>query len=284
MADVKITGLPAASALASADLIEVVQGGANKQASVGLLPFVSKTNSIMTVLTRAPTVTDDSSGGYAVGSFIVNSNSGLTYIARSVTVGAAAWEQLGVKNHPGYVAGRAYLPSGIRVRTDASQTTSLAQNKFAGFIAPINERITIASFGISVTVAQAGGLAQVALYKVDDTTKKGAALICSTPSFDCSTTGRKFMALTTPTQVEPGFYMFVICQGGATTPTFQGTDLTDNSQHNYLGTPEYTSDVFGALTGVTYTGTFGTWAATMPAAITYYVSVPAIAFVVASAP
>lgn len=90
MTDSTISGLTAATAIASGDLLEIVQSTTNKKAAAGLIRAPNN------VTTTNPGASNDSAQGYAVGSTWFNSTLGGLWICKDASSGAAVWTGVGL--------------------------------------------------------------------------------------------------------------------------------------------------------------------------------------------
>ena len=212
MADTKISDLPAATAVEDADLVPIVQGGANKKAAASLVRG-PKGN----VTTSNPTSGDDTGDGYSAGSAWFNSSTGDRFVCRVATLGAAVWDQTAYAAHKGYLAARWYPSMLMQVAAGAAINSSAC--RLHSFIP--QQRVTIAELGIAV-VTGAAGLAQIAVWASDPTTKMPTGLPLAYTAATLDTTSTAFIsgALNVNVTLEPGALYFFGVTTDQTTAVF----------------------------------------------------------------
>ncbi|TXN33886.1 hypothetical protein [Methylobacterium sp. WL19] len=234
--------------------------------------------------TAAPAAGNDSSQGYAVGSVWMVPSTGDMWRARSVSVGAARWIKLGIVDHPGYVPGRFYLPSG-QGGSLTGAVTVVGTAYFAFGI--IKERITVSQLGVQVTAASAGGNFQLALYSHNPATGLPSTLAGATGSGTTAGTNLVNVALSASATIEPGFYWFAYNCDNATAVCLSvgGTNTSPAAQIGSANGAIINSSS-GQLAGLTAPIAFGAWPADV-GALTFTIMtarVPMIQFLVASVP
>lgn len=154
--------------------------------------------------TTNPSVSNDSSQGYVVGSLWFNQAKGRAFVARSVGVGAAVWVSLAVNTNPAYVLDR-WHNAGGEFGSVALGPSGL-NGRITFYPHFIRERTTITALGVRVAATNAGNV-QAAIYANDFTTMRptGAAL-ASTASM--STASAANVSADVNITLEPGLYWF----------------------------------------------------------------------------
>lgn len=207
--------------------------------------------------TTDPTVSNDSTQGYSVGSIWQNSTTGRIWVARGVAVGAAIWTLLEFSDHPGYIASNWYLPMGATGTVVTGGNPGANNIKlFPGYI---KERITINALGVRVATLSAGGNVQAAIYANNAATGRptGNAL-ASTASMSTASVANVNAAVSV--QVEPGLYWFATCMDNATATLAALSNTSTIGMTVLVGSATQANDLAGGgLVGLTVSGTFGTW-------------------------
>ncbi|MCJ2127356.1 hypothetical protein [Methylobacterium sp. E-045] len=204
-----------------------------------------------------PSVTDDATQGYAVGSIWFMPSTGEMWRARSVTTGAARWVKNDTADHPGYIAGKYYLPFGM----GGSVTGAIIAAGLASFgFGSIKQRITISQLGAQVTASSAGGNFQMAVYAHNPLTGMPSALIGSTSSATTAGTNLVNAPLSANIQLEPGQYWFALACDNITA-AFLGVGGASTAFAATIGsaTGAITNSSSGQLAALTSPITFGTW-------------------------
>jgi hypothetical protein len=204
-----------------------------------------------------PTVNNDSTLGYQVGSLWQNSATGQVWIARSVAVGAAVWNALEPSDFPGYIVGNWVAPFGY---TSTATSGALAVNTLRCYPGYIKQRVSISSLGGRV-VANAAGNVQFAIYRANLATGRPTGTpAASTASMSTAAAGTISSAASA--QFEQGLYWF--CANTDTAALTFTTQMSGTSgiMGQIIGSAAQGS-VFGSgsgsLTGVSLAQTFGTW-------------------------
>lgn len=140
----------------------------------------------------APAVTDDTASGYSAGSIWMWAATGRMWRCRDATASAAAWTELDVSDHPGYISANWLLPPGLTAIAGAAPTTG--RMLFVPFF--IKSRVTLSSLGVRVTTAASGGNLQLAIYANNPATGRptGNAL-ATTASISTTSTGNVSAAI-----------------------------------------------------------------------------------------
>lgn len=274
-----LIGGNATLALEQGQSVDVYFDGTNYQT----LPGVSVQSNL--IATTAPTVSNDNTQGYAVGSTWQNANTGQVWIARSVATGAAVWTNLELSNFPGYIAGNWYLQTGV-------YTGATGTNPGIGSIrlypAYIKQRCTLSNLGIRISAGAAGNL-QAAIYKNNPATGRptGTALV-STASMSTAGSASNISSAAS-VQLEPGLYWWATNTDNATSTiisliatSLNGSEIIGSAtQANVLG------GASGNFIGVSTPATFGTWGDLTAATFTEVaaaLTIPLVQFQVASVP
>jgi hypothetical protein len=234
--------------------------------------------------TAAPTVSNDSSQGYATGSLWERSDTGELWRNRSAAVGAAAWVKLALSEFQGYIVNNWYIPHGV---AGFSVGTAPGANsiRLAPFI--IKQRVTISSLAVRVGTLSGSGNVQAAIYNADATLKRPTTFIDST-TLSTNATGVISNTLTANRQLEPGLYFYATnCDNGTavftsttTTSTFIGQNFGDATQALTLGTGG------NQIAGYSFAGTYNTWPDLTGQTLTGVSgsNIPVVIFKVASVP
>lgn len=188
------------------------------------------------------------------------------------------------KSHPGYVAGRYYVPSGQGLGiVGATLTVGTTYLSFGS----IEERITVSQLGARVATVSAGGNFQLAVYAHDAATGMPGKLVASTGSGSTAATGIVNNALAANATIEPGFYWFAL-QSDNSTAVFMVAGSNSFAFLSLIGSG--TGAINGSGTSqaaaVTTPGTFGTWPADLTGApfTEFQARGPLLQFLVASVP
>lgn len=183
------------------------------------------------VATAMPVSTDDSSQGFSVNSKLFNSLTGIEYICRDATVGAASWVRQDNSDFFGYVSGR-YYHGMIAI---AAAGAAIAANSIRFHPIVVKERVTISELAVRVTTAEAGKSFQLAIYASDPATKlpTGSALR-STANMSAGTTGAMSAGTGTDVTIEPGLYWMGIL-GDMATAVFQAFGSNSTNIAAFLG-------------------------------------------------
>jgi len=282
MPNVPVSALPVVSAKANIAYAMVLDTSNNPSLAAPALIGGSSSGGVSTlVLARNPLPSDDGTAGYVVGQFALNSTTGRAFIARSVATGAAVWELLGVGRHPGYLSGSAYYPEGMKINgANPGTVAPSTAGRILFALGTIAERVTITNFLAKASTGVAGTTAQIAVYKIDPTTKRPiGAPLGNTADIDCSATGVKTGAPVATLTLEPGPYAWGIVVNQASGSTFTALDTSDGTAQQSWGFAS--TDMFGLLTGVYFNGTYGTWPtfANTATFATSFGAIPAMSFV-----
>lgn len=160
-----------------------------------------------------PGPTNDGTQGYSVGSAGLNSASGVSFVCRDNTTGAAVWDRR-IQQQAPRVAGNWYWPDNITAwQSSLSLTSNFAQ------LIPImfEERLTLDQLAVGIVSNPTGGTGSCAVYASSATGPTGPALGTTTWSY--SATGMVAGTLTPNVQVEPGVVYWL----GATVSIGAGT-------------------------------------------------------------
>jgi hypothetical protein len=211
-----------------------------------------------TVSGANPSATDDATQGYAVNSKWLNSSTGIEYICRDATTGAAAWVRQDNADFFGYVSGNYY--QGLNTLVSAGAAIVGGQIKFHPIV--IKERVTISELAVRVTTAESGKTFQLAIYAADPATKlpSGNAL-GATGTMSAGTTGAMSATLAGGSvTLNPGLY-WVGINGDTTTAVFQAFGSNSTFIAALIGGTA-SQVASGTASSVSFLGsnqTFGTW-------------------------
>lgn len=233
--------------------------------------------------TADPGVNDDSKKGYEAPAFRENTNTGVPFLLRDNTAGAAKWNALGFWQHIGYVAGRFYPPLGSIESSGSTLTTGTIR----AHLAFIPERITISELAAKVVTNIASTNFQCAIYSVHPTTKVPYVRLGVTGDISAAATGQINGAMTANVQIEPGHYWLALIPSSASISFTQMASTAQLFACMYGGA---ISDTLmgnsGVMSGLSASGqTYGTWpsdASGLTWAVT--ATTPAVIFKVASVP
>jgi len=207
--------------------------------------------------TTPPTHSDDSSQGYTVNSKWLNSATGIEYICRDATLGAASWVRQDNADFFGYVSGRYY--HGMIAVVSAGSTPGANSIRLHPIV--VKERVTISELGARVTTAEVGKSFQLAIYASDPATKlpTGNAL-GSTANMSAGATGAMTAALGANVALEPGLYWAAIL-GDVTSAVFQSFGSNSTNISAFLGgaASQVASGATSSIAYLSTAGTFGTW-------------------------
>jgi hypothetical protein len=156
-----------------------------------------------------PTIANDVTQGYSVGSIGLNTVSGIMFICRDNTSGAAVWDRR-VQNQPPKQANRWYWPDALAFQVAGNVSSAAIK------LLPVvfEERMTIDQLAIGiVSTPVAGATGYAAIYPSNLTGPTGAAL--ATCQMSLGTTGMAGATLTANVQVEPGVTYWLAVQASA---------------------------------------------------------------------
>jgi hypothetical protein len=252
----------------AADLVNAsnIASGTLAEARIAQLDLTAPGNANGTVIQRLytgtadPGTSNDSTQGYAAGSFGLNTSTGRAFVCRSAAASAAVWIAVALMEMPSYVAGNwvALSSMGATGGANGGQTGWV---KFSPFI--LRERCTISGLSINITTGSAGGNVQLALYSADSTLLP-TNLIDHTGSLSTTNTGAVSGALGANQQVEAGLY-WAASQIDNMTAQYTTTHCAINSAVSLLflaiGNPSLSSLFNGGNQniGFIYANSFGTW-------------------------
>ena len=231
-----------------------------------------------------PTVNNDSTQAYQIGSLWQNANTGRVFVARSVAAGAAVWTNLELSDFPSYIANNWYVQEGLPGFNIGANPGTGSIRLYPGYI---KQRITINALGNRVTVLSAGGNFQVAVYANNAATNKPTGNpLASTTSLSTASVASVNAAVSV--QLEPGLYWWASNCDNATA-TFSSLAPTGNASA-LIGDPTQSSIASSGvgLLGYSVVQTFGTWPDLTSGSFTAIVSgtatVPMVQFKVGSIP
>jgi hypothetical protein len=211
----------------------------------------------------APTPADDASGGYSDGSSWVLKSTGQMWRCRDASTGVAKWEGIDTADHPGYIPGNWYYPSGTQVATGAAFATGSV--RLIPFI--IKYRVSISNLGARINTAAAGGNAQYAIYGHNSGTGRptGSAL-ATTANIGTATSGNASATIAGGSiTLEPGIYWFGVnidAAAGTGGVVFQTQNNATSLMTTLVGSPSENTAASGATSTslcLTVSQAFGTW-------------------------
>jgi hypothetical protein len=211
--------------------------------------------------TSDPTVSNDSSQGYATGQMWFNTATGRVWTLRDASVGAAVWTQAAASWIPRYISGRWYHMTPEAGASSTSGGESLSTNYFLPFT--VKTRSTWTDIGVWIQTA--GGNIKLGIYANNDTTNRPTGnVLCQTNNIDVTGTGVKSGAFTSACTLEPGRIYWFAQQTDNTAVRFSGPSNSDTWWASLLGSATEANIMSSAsafaieieVTGVTY-GTFG---------------------------
>jgi hypothetical protein len=204
-----------------------------------------------------PSVNNDATQGYAIGSLWQNANTGRVFIARNVSTGAAVWNALELVDHPGYIANNWYVAAPYQVTSTSASSVANSIRLYPGYV---KERLTINNLGGRV-IGNAAGNLQLAIYANNPATMRptGNAL-ASTASMSTAVAGTVSSAASV--QLEAGLYWFAANTDTAAL-TFTCLNTTTSGPMGFLVGSATQANVLGggsgSLTSLFVAQTFGTW-------------------------
>lgn len=260
MPDFLISDLSAAPSLALTTLFEVQRAGqpGSERATLSMVSDLLGVLKNNVAAASAPTLTDDASQGYSVGSSWLVPGTGEMWRCRSAIVGSARWVKIDTADHPGYVAGRYYQPFGQGAPVAGGTLSAVLM--YLGF-GVIKQRITVSQLGARLTTASAGGSFQLGLYNHNPATGKPSTKVGNTGSGSTASATTVNVALPAATVIEPGNYWFAVEVDNGTA-AFLSQGLTSGNHSSLIGSDtnalgvSATQQMCGFSTNV---GAFGTW-------------------------
>lgn len=210
------------------------------------------------VATMAPTVADDGDDGFSVNSKWLNSATGIEYICRDATAGAASWVRQDNADFFGYTSGNYY--QGINTIVSGGAAVVGGQIKFHPIV--IKERVTISELAVRVTTAESGKAFQLAIYAADPATKLPSGNVLGvTGNMSAGTTGAMSAVIVGGNlTLNPGLY-WVGINGDTTTAIFQAFGSNSTFIAALIGgtASQVASGTASSVSFLGNTQTFGTW-------------------------
>lgn len=201
----------------------------------------------------APTISNDSTQGYSIGSIWQNSATGQVWVARSVAVGAAVWNNLELSDFPSYIVGNFYIADGVYTLTVGNAATANLAVFSPLFI---KTRATFNALGFRINTLAAAGNVQAAIYANNPVTGRptGSAIVSTA---NISTTAAGNVNAVISAQFEAGLYWW---GSNSDNSTVVLESLVNSSAPSIIGSTTANNLQSGsAFTGVTTPLTFGTW-------------------------
>lgn len=208
--------------------------------------------------TVAPTVNDDSSANFEVGSRWFNSTTETEYICRDATVGAAVWVRQDSADFFGYVSGSYY--HGLNAVVGSG--TAIGANSIRLHPIVIKERMSLSELATRVTTAESTKVFQLAIYNADAATKlpTGPAL-GATASLSAGGTGAMSASLVGGAiPLKSGMY-WVAINTDSTTGVFQAFGANYTFISTLLGgaATQVSAGNAASVSYLAFAQTFGTW-------------------------
>lgn len=210
------------------------------------------------VIEDNPTTANDVSQGYSINSKWFNPATGIEYICRDATAGAAAWVRQDNADFFGYVSGLYY--QGLNTLVSGGAAVVGGQIKFHPIV--IKERVTISELAVRVTTAESGKTFQLAIYAADPATKLPSGNVLGvTGTMSAGTTGAMSATLAGGNlTLNPGLY-WVGINGDTTTAVFQAFGSNSTFIAALIGgtASQVASGTASSVSFLGNTQTFGTW-------------------------
>lgn len=234
--------------------------------------------------TVPPTANDDASQGYEAGSPWQVAATGEMWRCRSAVVGAARWVKIDTADHPGYVAGRRYVPFGMGA--PVAGVAGVIGTTFMG-AGVIKSRCTLSELHIRMTTAGATGNYALAIYAHDPLKPGPTGLpLATSVNGATGTTGPMTVALNANVTLEPGIYWFAY-QADQSSPIYLSQGSSSSNHLALFGSAGHPigNGAASQASGFSINGTFGTWPDLTSASLTEQSSrAPYVGFTVASVP
>ncbi len=206
----------------------------------------------------APGLTDDSASGFEVGSKWFNKSTGIEYICRDATAGAAAWVRQDNADFFGYVSGNYY--HGVNGVVSAGAVAGGGTIRLHPII--IKERCTLTELGARVTTSESGKSFQLAIYAADPASKLPTGNpLGATSNLSAGSTGAMTASIVGGgVTLNPGLYWLGI-NGDMTTAIFQVYGINTTFLASVIGgtAAQISSGTGSSMPYVTITQAFGTW-------------------------
>ncbi|TBN10883.1 hypothetical protein EYC79_18205 [Agrobacterium cavarae] len=210
------------------------------------------------ISTTVPTMSDDEDDGFSVNSKWLNSATGIEYICRDATAGAASWVRQDNADFFGYTSGNYY--QGINTIVSGGAAVVGGQIKFHPIV--IKERVTISELAVRVTTSESGKAFQLAIYAADPVTKLPSGnVLGATANMSAGTTGAMSGALVGGNvTLNPGLYWMGI-NGDTTTAVFQAFGSNSTFIAALLGgtASQVASGTASSVSFLGNTQAFGVW-------------------------
>jgi hypothetical protein len=214
-----------------------------------------------------PTINSDSGAGFSVGSLWLNTTNGRTWIAQSVSSGAAVWTEYQTTVHPGYRS--AYWYWQVQGATLANTTSATTVGTV--FYAPIFFSSKVVVTDVGVFISTLGSHAAFGFFANDYATMRPTgAVLCTTGSQDVSGTGLKDFSISScPTmiglywvgvQVDNNAVRWPSFSTGQTYNAWLAGSATQANIQNAVGSASFQMEQTGA--------TFPTFPSAVPASVT----------------
>lgn len=205
-----------------------------------------------------PTSASDVSQGYSVNSKWFNPVTGIEYICRDATAGAAAWVRQDNADFFGYVSGSYYHGiNGVVTAGSASGGNSIRLHPIV-----IKERVTISELAVRVTTSESGKAFQLAIYAADPASKLPSGNpLGVTGNMSAGTTGAMSATLVGGNiALNPGLY-WVAVNTESTTAVFQQFGANSSFIAALLGgtASQVASGNSSSISFLSFAQTFAVW-------------------------
>ncbi len=206
-----------------------------------------------------PTVNNDNTQGYAAGWIWTNTQTGRFFICRAAATGAAVWDVMTYRSHPGYVANNWYVPNEI----SQTGTVTPGNTTLYTFSMVFEERCTIHQLASRVTTAQASQNFQLGIYKNNVATNRPTGTpLSNTGNISTASNIAIGAILGADVQVEPSLLYWLALMTSSTTAVFNGVSAQSPFFGSKIGSATL-ANVIGSgatIVGLTVTGqTFNSW-------------------------
>ena len=246
-----ISDIAATAGLASTHLIETESAGGTSEKAT----LAQARNAMLITSASNPAVTDDSGDGYAAGCVWLNTSTGVLWVARSVSVGAAVWYPITPSRMP-LISGNYYQMATV----DTTSTGAVGADLIFATPFRLDQRTTIDQIVFRTNTAVVGNI-KVGIY-ADSNGRPGARVAIGDAPGDTNTAATSTVITVTPSvTLEPGWYWGASLFNASA--NIQISTAANGSLTSALLGSTNSSNALSGVTGVaTYAGglpsTFGT--------------------------
>lgn len=199
------------------------------------------------VRSTRPTVDDDTNDGYVVGTYWVNSTTGLAYVATDVSVGAAQWASQDPHDELGYVSELYYPPE----MAAAGAPAAVAPNVHYGVLIYLRQHVSVAGLGIRIGTG-GGTFGKAAVYAIGQNGTIGAREAVSAAPFPTDAVANVFSAFAVPVTLKRGWHLLSSIYDGA--PQVVGIQNMDSHTPHIIGAANATAALGSSGKSAGYTG------------------------------